>query len=246
MYKKTAESFLPEMSELGLELIESGDETHVICVARFATMTYLHEKRSYEVGLLHSNLVLTLEGCDAKVEASFGELTSPDATVEQVTESTAAYSVEAGVSSDATGTVDVLGNAAATKSARASEITRRVQSYGSVIRRPNNRWQIRPPLVNSKDPRVLDGTPIPGKYLCGLTRKREANRVSVLGEIVAAKRDFRVKAEGNRTGAYFAELRNKDAVVAQILLKAVRREASMSGRGDDAFVTISRCHVEEE
>lgn len=72
--------------------------------------------------------------------------------------------------------------------------------------------------------------------------------MSIIAEVQVTKSAIKVSASGgNKWGKTFIELQNKDAIISQILKRAIQREAATNNaNGSSAVVAVSRCEIGEE
>jgi hypothetical protein len=239
---------LTELSELRFDVEQIEQDFGLNCRLRFGTMQYQHNDREYEVGVSRAFLRLNLEGCETTLDETFGE--SALETVEEydTAETETAVGVAGAAGGNSQGKVD---GAAAIRGSANSKITRkraRSKTHLPVVARPNNCWEVVPDDVVGKTDASIQGTAIPSERLCVLRRKTGGNRMSVIAEVQVTKKAITVSARGgNKMGKALSEWQNKDAIVSQILKRAIQREAATNyAHGSNAVVAISRCEIAEE
>ena len=228
-FKTEDKNTLTELSELRFDVEELEQAFGLNCRLRFGIMQYQHNDRQYEVGVSRAFLRLNLEGCETTLDEAFGE-SNLEAVVEYnsaETETTVGVSGGAGLNSQ--GSVD---GAAAIRGAASGKVTQKREkskTHLPVVARPNNCWEVNPAEVIGRADASIVGTAIPSGRLCVLRRKKGGNRMSVIAEVQVAKSAIKVSAcRGNKIGKTFSEWQNKDAIVSQILKRAIQREAAAS------------------
>jgi hypothetical protein len=247
-FKIDNENSLTELSELRLEVDEHDQQFGLVCLLRFATMHYQHKDREYEVGVSRAVLRLNLEGCETTLDNAFGENTLAIVEEYEAAEAETAASASGSLGLQFRGTID--GSAAISGDAN-NKMTRkreRSKAYLPVVARPNNCWEVKPVTVIGTAVSNIDGTAIPSERLCLLRRKKGGNRMSIIAEVQVSKSAINVAAKrGNKVGKRLAEYQNKDAIISQILKRAIQREAATNYAGKiNSVVAISRCEIAEE
>lgn len=247
-FKTDDKNPLTELSELRFEISQTDPDFELICRLRFGKMHYEHNEREYEVGVSRAHLRLSLEGCETTLGSAFGEsVLNPVVEEDEIeAESSVSFELSAGASSD-TGA-----NAKANARAGAGGTRKRKMSQSNVhlpvVARPNDSWEVQPTSVTGTGENIIEGTAIPSVKLCVLRRKRGGNRIAIVGEVQISKSAMKVSAKGgNRLGKALNEWQNKDAIVSQILKRAIQREATIYLPGRlGSTVVISRCEVMEK
>lgn len=238
---------LAELSEFRLDYEVDDGKLDLLCRLGFATMSYFHDGTQFEIGVSHAFLRLTLEGCETTVDKRYGDSLLAPVIQEGLIEKKSSVGLEAtsGLSQETVPgfSAGVKANSEAARSQKFSQSL----VHSPVRSRPNNSWEIQPVKLAGSPEEVIEGTAIPGERLCSVRRRSGGNRLSVIGEVHVAKSKFSVKAKGgNRLGRTMTEWRNKDAVVGQLLKKAIQREVASNNSADGEFVAISRCEIVEE
>ncbi len=234
-----------ELSELRLQLNTSDEvQFEVKCRIRFSVMHHEHNGREYIVGLKSASLRLSLEGCETTLDPVYGESALAHVTDEKTFETSyevgTEVAVQAGTDFPSRAGVGIRAGAAASNSRRSNLSNKRLP----MTAKPNDTWLIEAQSVDGAAHASLDGTAIAGQRLCTVQRSDGGNRLAVTGEIHASKGALNVSAKGgNKWGKDFAVWGNKDAVIGQILKKALERETVRAS--SSVFVT-SRCEVAEE
>lgn len=237
-----------ELSELRLEMSSEGQTFDITCRLVFGKMHYEHNEREYEVGVSRAFLRLSLEGCETVLAESFGEsLLGPVAEEDSLTVKTAA-AIEASFATS------LESNPKASASAYVEKGMVRTQQFNqnklhlAVVNRPNNSWEIKGKTVAGMSDSIVEGTAIPNTKLCGLRRKTGGNRIAILGEVQVRKSDIKVSARGgNSISKALSEWSNKDAIVSQILKRAIQRQSTHTEAGQsNSTMVISRSECLEE
>lgn len=247
-FKTDDKNPLTELSELRFEFGPAEQEFVLKCRLRFGKMQYEHSEREYEVGVSRAYLRLSLEGCETTFGSAFGESVLEPVVEEDGVEAQAFVGIEASVGVNS----DTGANANASASSGACGIRKRRLSQNRVhlpvVARPNDSWEVQPKSVTGQTENMIEGTAIPGTRLCALRRKQGGNRIAVVGEVQVSKSAIKVSAKGgNRLNKAMSEWQNKDAIVSQILKRAIQREATTTIPGkSSSTVAVSRCEVLEE
>ena len=247
-FKTEEENSLTELSELRFDIEERDQAFDLNCRLRFGTMQYQHNDREYEVGVSRAFLRLNLEGCETTLDETFGESTLEAVEEYDSAETETTVGVSGNAGADSKGNVN--GALAVTGAANSRVKRQRAMSKTllPVVARPNDCWEVNPADVVGKADASIEGTAIPSARLCVLRRKKGGNRMSVIAEVQVAKSAIKVSASrGNKMGKALSEWQNKDAIVSQILKRAIQREAAVNyANGSNAVVAISRCEIAEE
>ncbi|RVT84557.1 hypothetical protein DXV76_12850 [Rhodobacteraceae bacterium CCMM004] len=247
-FKTDSRNPLTEMSELRLEIIEVDGAFDINCRLRFGKMNFEHEKREYEVGVMLAALRLSLEGCETTLGDSYGENVFEPVVEENEYESTTALGSQVGASIEnlEKGGLTIGGEARVTGTMK-QKLSHK-KTYLPVSARPNESWEIGSKSAAKDESSSLEGTAIPGERLCRVRRKKGGNRLEIIGEVQVSKRSLRVSRKGgNKLSRALSEFQNKDAIVSQILKKAIQREAaSQSSNHNSPVVVVSRGEISEE
>ncbi|AXT33823.1 hypothetical protein D1820_01905 [Phaeobacter sp. LSS9] len=244
-FKVTYQNPFNELSELRLKLNASDDnQFEVTCRIRFSVMHHEHNGREYTVGLKRAFLRLNLEGCETTLDPVFGEnelaAATDEATLEFTSRAGGDFNAKAGTESKPNAGVGFSAAVEGTGARRSSLRNTRLP----MTAKPNDTWEVAAQSVGGTAQANLDGTAIAGQRLCTIQRREGGNRLAVTGEIQASKGAVNVLAKGgNKWGKDFAVWGNKDAVIGQVLRKALERETVRTSSG--VFVA-SRCEVAEE
>ncbi|MBP0481359.1 hypothetical protein [Sagittula salina] len=191
---------------------------------------------------------MTMEGAESVIGTAFGDRLLEDVVENDRldTMSDASASIGANASVDAS----YGGNTTAKIGGEAKRTRSREQNkhYLPVEARPNDSWEIRARSVSGDSSEPIEGTAIPGATLCEIRKKSGGNRFAITGEVQVSRRSIEVKAkQGNKLNRSMLEWRNKDAIISQILKRAIARESANSlGGRSSSFVAISRSEVVEE
>jgi hypothetical protein len=244
-FKETYQNPFNELSELRLQLSASDEgQFEVKCRIRFSVMRHEHSGREYTVGLKRASLRLNLEGCETTLDPVFGENSLASVTDEATLEmnSQVGGNVKVSVGTEGPPGASAGFNAGAdTKNARKSSLS---NTRLPMTAKPNDTWEVVAQSVDGTAHANLDGTAIAGQRLCTIQRRDGGNRLAVTGEIHASKGSLNVSAKGgNKLGKDFAVWGNKDAVIGQVLKKALERETV---RTSSRIFVASRCEVAEE
>lgn len=238
---------LTELSELRFEFKQDGADFDLLCLLRFGKMRYEHNGREYEVGVGQAHLRLSLEGCEKKLGSDFGDsvleaVCEEDGIEEQAT-------IQAGF--DSRVSTEVNPSANVNLGANAASLRRRqrtqTKTHLPVVAEPNNSWRVQPRTVTDLPAETIEGTAIPSASICRLKRSDGGNRMSVVGEVNVSKSAIKVAStSGNRLGRIMSEWGNKDAIVSQILKRALQREANTgTSTNYRSVVAISRYEISE-
>lgn len=235
---------LTELSELRFELDPAKQNFSLKCLLRFGKMQYERNKREYEVGVSRAYLRLSLEGCETTLGSAFGESVLETVVEEDAVEAQATIGVKASFDTDSI----VGASAGASASGTRKRSVRQNTVHLPVTARPNDCWEVQSKSVSGQLANMIEGTAIPGTHLCDLRRKRGGNRMTIVGEVQVSKSAIKVSAKGgNFLNKTMSEWQNKDAIVSQILKRAIQREATSTIPGkSDSVVAICRCEVLEE
>lgn len=247
-FKIEGTNSLTELSELRFD-IQEGDQTFDLgCRLRFGKMQYQHNDREYEVGVSRAFLRLNLEGCETTLDETFGESTLETVEEFDSAETETAVGVSGAAGADARGNLDGTASVSGAANSRVTRHRTMSKTHLPVVARPNNCWEVNPADVVGKADTNIEGTAIPSARLCTLRRKKGGNRMSVIAEVQVSKSAIKVSASrGNKMGKVLSEWQNKDAIVSQILKKAIQREAAANhASGSNSVVAISRCEIAEE
>jgi hypothetical protein len=246
-FKRDEKNPLPEFAELRMEVLSDEGEFDVNCQLRFSSDEIDVVGRTFRVGIEEARLQLALEGCETVLGKDFGEaLLAPVAHSETLTRETST-AASLGGSLDALGTPS--GEIGASTSAAKNHVTQINQTRQSLpmTALPNAGWRIKSIQVVDGAGNPLDGTAMRGERLTRLKRRSGGNRVSVVAELQVKRSSITVKpTKGNRWGRMFSAASNKDAIVALILQRAMRREAASVPQQHENTVVVSRAAVTEE
>lgn len=244
-FKENPQNPFSELSELRLQLSPSNEGTFDIkCRMRFSVMHHEHNGRDYIVGLKSAWLRLNFEGCETTLDPVFGENAMATVQDETTLETGSEISAEI-IAQSRTDCPPIAGGGikagAAAKNSRKSNAS---NTRLPMTAKPNDTWLVALQSVDGTAQANLDGTAIAGQRLCTIRKSGGGNRLAVAGEIQASKGEISVSAKGgNKWGKDFAVWGNKDAIVGQILKKALERETA---RAPSNVFVASRCEVVEE
>lgn len=247
-FKPSSQNPLTEISELRLELEKNDLAFDVVCRLRFGKMEYEHKDREYEIGVSKAYLRLTLEGCETALNGAFGESIIPSILEEERIENKGSANAGLGASARLDKSVDGSFDLNADVSRERTHIVKRSQIHLPVTAKPNNSWEIKPKEISGKTENLIDGTAVPDSKLCSIKRKQGGNRISLLGEVQVTKSSLKVRLKGgNFLNKALLESQNRDAIVSQVIRKAIEREASNSDRTNkNSIIVISRSEVLED
>ena len=246
-FKKNEVNPLTELSELRMELAPNGESLGLICQIRFATAEVEFSSRSYRVGISQARLQLYLEGWEKTLGQDLGDMSIP--TVEQsselVRESSAHGGVKFGVNTAGTAQGGAEGNA--DKAVKRVDSSRSMTSIQPITVLPNDAWRIEATEVDRSKEAPLDGTALAGERLCVLQRQEGSNRSRISAELQIRKSKICVEpTKGNKWGKRFSILRNKDAIIAKVLEKAISRETEQAtNRSLGPTLVASKVEFEE-
>lgn len=235
---------LTELSEIRFDVSQVEEIFELRCRLRFGRMHYEYKDREFEVGVSRAFLRLSLEGCESTLDSSYGEN-----VLNSVVDNTSAdtkLAAGANITGNVTSGVGVGAGVGASAEVRHSSSQSSIRLPVKAL--PNNSWEVEPQKVTGEASTIIEGTAIPGEVLCKLRRKQGGNRLAIIGEVQVSKNSVKVTSKGgNRLLKSMTEWQNKDAIVSQILRKAIQREASgvLSARSTSSVV-IARCEAYEE
>lgn len=247
-FKTTSTNPFAELAELRLEMKARGDEFDVQCRLIFGNMHHEHNDREYEIGVRRAYLRLTLEGSETTLEPAFGESELPSVIEEDKLESTASLGSNLSGSVETSGAISSKAQmdigAAGTRRQSQTQTRQKLP----MTRKPGDSWEVVAQSVAGSATENLVGAAMLGQKLCTLQRKEGGNRLAATGEVQVARSAIVVSAKGgNRLGKIFSEWQNKDAIVSQILKRALQREViGGAARASAKVVVISRAEVSEE
>ncbi len=239
---------LSELSEVRFEIDAREGLFELKCRLRFGKMQYEYKEQEYEVGVSKAYLRLSLEGCETTLGSGFGENVLEAVVEEDCVETQASVGADVSIGANTeTGPAAQIGAGVGANAARKRTLNQS-KVHLPVTALPNDSWEVRPQTVTGTSNSVIEGTAIPSTKLCSLRRKKGGNRLAIIGEVQVSRSAVKVSAKrGNRLGRSMSEWQNKDAIVSQILRKAIQREANSAlNQSTTSAVAISRCEVFEE
>jgi hypothetical protein len=235
-----------ELSELRFEVAHNDRDFDLNCRLIFGKMRYEHRGRQYEIGLHRAHLRLNLEGCETTLDPAYGEVDLPTLVEEEaVTDSSKLVGgIGFGSSIDE---INLNGHFEFEKGRVSQKSKSRKHERLPMARKPGDSWEIVMHTISSEKADI-DGTAMSGQKLCTIRRKEGGNRFAVIGEVQVSRSEITVSAaEGNKVGKKLTEWNNKDAIIAQILERALRREAvGGAARCSQKILVVSRAEVAEE
>ena len=247
-FKTTATNPFTELTELRFEIRVRNDDLDVHCRLLFGRMHYEYNDREYEIGLRRAHLRLFLEGCETTLEPAYGENQLPSVIEQEALVSNTNLGASITASGDTSFSVGAKPkiDIGACKSRQHSNNQKRERL--PMTRKPGDSWEVLAQSVDGSAGADLDGTAISGQKLCTLQRTDGGNRIAATGEVQVAKAAISVSAKGgNHLGKALAEWQNKDAIVSQILKRALQREAlGGAARKTAKVVVVSKVEVSEE
>ena len=247
-FKTTAINPFTELAELRFEMKARGDEFDVQCRLIFGKMHHEHNNREYEIGLRRAYLRLNLEGCETTLESAFGENELPSVIEEDELESSASLGASISGAADTSGAIGSRAQMEIGANGTRRQSNTQKRERLPMTRKPGDSWEVVVQSVLGSANADLVGTAMSGQKLCSLRRKDGGNRLAATGEVQIAKSAIAVSAKGgNQLGKALSEWQNKDAIVSQILRRALQREAiGGAARTLAKVVVVSRAEVSEE
>ena len=247
-FKPTAINPFRELTELRLEMTARGDEFDVHCRLAFCKMQHEYNDQEYEIGLRRAYLRLNLEGCETTLGSAFGENELPSVIEEDALESNASLGASISGSADTSGAIGSSVQMDVGTHGTRRQNNNQQRKRLPMTRKPGDSWEVVAQSVVGTANADLDGTAISGQKLCTLQRKDGGNRLAVTGEVQVAKSAIKVSAKGgNKLGKALSEWQNKNAIVSQILKRALEREAiGGAARTSANVVVVSRAEVSEK
>lgn len=247
-FKSTATNPFRELVELRIELRAREDQFDIHCKLLFGKMHHMHNERDFEVGIRRAYLRLNLEGCETTLEPVFGENKLMPVVQEEEWQSDYGYDTSLSGSSNIEAVAGAKGQASIGASAnRRRSNSQRVERL-PMTHKPGDSWEIIAQTIDGSANVDLEGAAMTGQKLCSLQRTSGGNRIAATGEIQVSKSEIRVSVRGgNRLGKRLTEWTNKDAVISQILKRAVQREAvGGQARFDAKVVVIAKAEALED
>lgn len=247
-FKTTANNPFTELAELRLEMKARGDEIDVQCRLIFGNMRHEHNNREYEIGLRRAYLRLNLEGCETTLESAFGENELPSVIEEDELESGTSLGTSISGAADTSGALSTRAQMEIGANGTRRQSSTQKRERLPMTRKPGDSWEVVAQSVLGSANADLVGTAISGQKLCSLRRKDGGNRLAATGEVQVAKSAIAVSAKGgNQLGKALSEWQNKDAIVSQIMKRALQREAiGGAARTLAKVIVVSRAEVSEE
>lgn len=247
-FKAAANNPFTELSELRLEVRARDDDFDVHCRLLFSKMHHEHNDREYEIGVRRAYLRLRLEGCETTLETAFGESELASVKEEDALDVNGSLGASISHSADNSGAVGARAQMDIGACGTRRQASNQKRERLPMTRKPGDSWEIVAQSVVGSANTDLDGTAMSGQKLCTLQRKDGGNRLAATGEVQVAKSALTVSAKGgNKLGKTLTEWQNKDAIVSQILKRALQREAiGGAARRSAKVVVVSRAEVSEE
>lgn len=255
-FKKRETNPLTDLSGLSMELRPNGEELDVHCQLRFMTDEIEFSSRAYIVGINQARLQLYFEGWDKRIGQDYGEVKIPTAEVSSklVQEKGASGEIGGGGNIAVADHDTLLGGAQATASGKLHRSSLLVvgseyrQEIPPITPLPNNAWKIEAGAHDAGQDKPLIGAALSGERLCVLSRLQGSNQSRVTAELQVRRSKISVcPAKGNRLGKFFSLSRNRDAIIAKVLEKAIVREAEgATARSLQAVVVASKVDFEEQ
>lgn len=244
---QTEKNPLNELSELRIEIVQQEDYADLICLVRFGTATLHFKGRSYQIGFNSAQLTLTLEGWRTAIGHDLGDQLM--GTILQSDSLTKTVSKGVGLN----GSIGHQVNPKMTADAKAGAEFERVSelvsssSLAPVKALPNGSWLIENNALDEKR-RVLTGTAIGGKKLCRIKEVFGSNKSEIFLELIIDRKCISIEpSTGNKIGKKFSVRKNKDAIVAKILEKAMAREvARFMGQDNDEYFVASKIEIAKQ
>lgn len=238
---------LTELAELRLAVVPDNGEFDVRSQLRFSTAEVCFKNREYRVGISEARLQLYLEGWETALGCDFGDIeiapTTEETTVQ--TQASVGATVEVPAQLDGQMSPKAKLSGGVGKAKNQSLQTNRV--HYPMVALPNNAWKIKAPPAGNSDRPALEGSAISGEALCRLQKRSGGNRLSLTAELQVRRANITVSpTKGNAWGKVFSLSNNKDAVVAKVLERALRREASTIPQGArEGTVVVSKSEWSE-
>ena len=247
-FKATASNPFTELAELRLEMSARDDVFDVQCRLLFGRMHHECNGREFEISLRRAHLRLSFEGCETTLGPAFGESELPSVVEEHALEANSNWGAAINGSVDVAGAIDAKAQVQAGSSGMRHRSHNQTRERLPMTRKPGDSWEVVAQTVDGSANADLDGTAMSGQKLCTLQRKEGGNRLAASGEVQVAKSAIAVSVKGgNKLGKALTEWQNKDAIVSQILKRALQREAlGGSARSSASVVVVARAEVSEE
>ena len=247
-FKKSELNPLTQLSQLRMAIAPDDDGYGVACQMRFSTGDVSFSGRENTVGITEARLQLALEGCETALGCDFGNVDLQVVDEEEMATSEANYSgdIKAGVSCDGIELPSASVRAKGEKQHR--KVRRSNKTLLPMTAVPTDAWKVKVVSANTKENLVLDGAAIDGQRLCKLQRKEGGNRMHLSAELQVRRSSISVvPRKGDIVGKLFSVKRNKDAVIAKVLERAIRREASSIRHSQtESTVVASKAELTEE
>ncbi len=230
-----------------MEIVCDQEEFDLICQLRFSSEEIEVCGKNFRVGFEMARLQLGMEGCETVLGTDFGEavLSPVDHTDALTRETTISAGVDGGT--DGLGAPRGSMNMAMGRKRTHVRQTNQTRRTLPMTALPNAGWRVKSLSITEGSGDPLDGTAMRGERLTRIKRKSGGNRMSIVAELQVKRSSISVKpTKANRLGSLFGAANNKDAVVAMILQRAMRREAASVPQQNENTVVVSRAIVTEE
>ncbi len=247
-FKKVERNPLQELAKLRLEIAPAAEDFDINCQLRFSAGEVCVSGREYTVGITEARLQLSLEGCETVMGCDYGNSELPKLHEESTITTQAQISGAAGVAPSMDGIALPSIEAKAGAERMYQHVVKQSNTVLPMVALSGDAWRIKRTESSGKGGDFLEGSAIDGHRLCRVARKAGGNRLGIVAELQVRRSKIWVKpTKGNRMGKLFSVTRNKDAVVAKVLEKALRREASSSIRNSSTkAVAAARTELLEE
>lgn len=247
-FKKVERNPLSELAKLRLETAPDAEDFDINCQLRFSAGEVCVSGREYTVGITEARLQLSLEGCETVMGCDYGSSGLPKLHEETTITTQAQISGAAGVAASMDGIALPSLEAKAGAEKMYQHVVQQSNTVLPMVALSGDAWRIKRTESSGKNGDFLEGSAIDGHRLCRVARKAGGNRLGIVAELQVRRSKISVNpTKGNRIGKLFSVTRNKDAVVAKVLEKALRREASSSIRNSSTkAVAAARTELLEE
>jgi len=246
-FNKDERNPLAELAELRMAVKPDGEFFDIVCQLRLSSSEVSFNGREYRVGISETRLQLHLEGWETSLGCDFGDAPISTITEEEKLTRQAGVSGAVGMQVGPGGVSPPTGSAKMQAQQGYSHTLGSTRTHLPMTALPNNAWRVKSGPAAQKADQPLDGTAIGGERLCRLERKSGGNRLSMVAELQVRRSNITVKpVKGDMRGKVFSLMRNKDAIVAKILEKALFREASTVPQAQpETTVVVSKTEISE-
>lgn len=230
-------SDLCEVEMRGVYVSKSKSDLH--SSVRFDRTEVEYDGASYRVSLSKAFLFLELNGFEAVMGTRFGDEEIPplDVNEEYSSKSYSGWGVKAGVDS-AKQKLSGSGAAKGGKTKGMSTTATRTSRTLPVRSLPGNRWEVSDPSSEFQFGSIV-GTAIANARLIQVEEQPNSNQLEIVARLVGRKSDVQVERKsGNQMVRKIFERKNKDRIIGILFAKAMFREASRNGLGNDSTTAV--------